>query len=93
MSAKLEVFDLRGNPMDEGVNRDVLAQGNTSTLIGDLVTFEAGASSSRKPLYSELLKAATELQTMLEAAGFKCNADCKKNYQVLRALAEKLLAK
>ncbi len=93
LSAKSEVMDLRGNPMEEGVDRDVLAQGNLSTLIEDLKTFEAGSPASHKPHYSELLKAATELQTMFEAAKFKWTADCEKKYQEMRALAEKLPAK
>ena len=93
LSAKSEVLDLRGNPADEGVDRDVLARSNLSTLIEDLKTFEASAGSSLKPHYSELLKSATELQTMFEAAKFKWTADCEKKYQEIRALAEKLPAK
>ncbi len=38
LSAKSEVLELRGNPADEGVDRDVLARSNLSTLIEDLTT-------------------------------------------------------
>ncbi len=92
LSAKSEVFDLRGNPADVGVDRDGLARSNLTSLITDLTTFEAGSKSSHKQHYTELLKSATELQTTFEAAKFKWTADCEKQYQAMRALAEKLPA-
>lgn len=93
LSAKTEVMDLRGDPADAGVDRDALARSNLTSLITDLTTFEAASTGSHKPHYSELLKSSTELQTMFEAAKFKWTADCEKQYQALRALAEKLPAK
>ena len=93
LSAKSEIMDLRGNPADQTVDRDALARSNLSTLIEDLKSFEGGSGASLKPHYSELLKSATELQTMFEAAKFKWTADCEKKYQEIRALAEKLPAK
>ena len=93
LSAKSEVLDLRGNLADAGVDRDSLARSNLTSLITDLTTFEAASTGSHKPHYSELLKSATDLQTLFETAKFKWTVDCEKQYQAMRALAELLPAK